>query len=382
MFSRTGRTVPAGSLKKQESMTEQPANARPANDTPHDGGGKTGPGSILITGASGFIGSFLVERALQEGMTVWAAVRATSSRRWLSDPRIRFVELDLSDEERLGRQMAAHVERHGAWDFIIHAAGATKCRRKEDFFRTNTDGTLRLARLARLHAAVTGRFVFVSSLSVMGNVCDDRPDAAIDDTMAPQPNTAYGRSKLAAERGLAELARKGEAPDYIVLRPTGVYGPRERDYFLMAKSLKRHVDFSVGYRRQDLTFIYVRDLVEAAFLALRNGTPGRSYFLTDGADYPSRAFSDLLQARMGIRHVLRVKAPLWVLRAVCAVAGTAARMTGSVSTLNADKYNIMKQRNWKCDISPARRELGYEPAWTLKAGVDESIDWYKKEKWL
>lgn len=339
----------------------------------------SGRPSILITGASGFIGSFLVERALTEGMDVWAAVRPSSSRRYLTDSRIRFIELDLGDDTRLRGQLETHVSRNGAWDYVIHAAGATKCRHDDDFRRTNTEGTLRLAQLLVRTAALRRRFVFISSLSVMGAVCDDRPDAVIDDSCMPQPNTAYGRSKLEAERGLSAIP---DAPDYVVLRPTGVYGPRERDYFLMAKSIARHVDFSVGYRRQDLTFIYVRDLVEAAFLALHRGRRGGCYFLSDGHTYSSRSFSDLLQRHMGVRRVLRVKAPLWVLRTMCFVAGRMSRLAGTASTLNMDKYNILKQRNWKCDISPARRELGFEPVWPLESGMAETIGWYKKEKWL
>src|SRR3712207_9382225 len=100
------------------------------------------------------------------------------------------------------------------------------------------------------------------------------------------PNTAYGRSKLEAEYYLDSL---GSDFPYIVLRPTGVYGPRETDYFLMAQSMKRHVDFSVGFRRQDITFVYVEDVVQAVFLAFDHGMNGRKYFLSDGNVYESRS---------------------------------------------------------------------------------------------
>ncbi len=327
--------------------------------------------SILITGASGFIGSFLVERALDEGAEVWAAVRPTTDRKYLRDPRIRFVELDLGSEERLRAQLAAHGEACGAWTWVIHAAGATKCRRTEDFFSINAEGTERLARLLLETGTLERRFVFVSSLSVMGDLAECADGR-------PRPNTAYGKSKREAERRLSLL----KGLDYVTLRPTGVYGPRERDYFLMAKSIARHVDFAVGFRPQEITFIYVKDLVEAAFLALRKGERGAAYFLTDGATYSSRAFSDLLQAEMGVRHVLHVTAPLWVLRVVCFVAERMARLRGTLSTLNMDKYNILKQRDWNCDISPARRDLGYAPRYDLARGVKEAVAWYKKEKWL
>lgn len=342
--------------------------------------------SILITGASGFIGSFFVERALQEGLEVWAAVRQTSSRKYLQDSRIHFIELDLSSDDRLKAQLEAHRQQHGTWHYVIHAAGATKCRKKSQFFTTNTEGTLRLARLLKQTGTLTGRLVFISSLSVKGAIREQYAEqptpgwryAPIREEDVSAPNTAYGLSKLKAEEGLAKI----EGLDYICLRPTGVYGPRERDYFLMAKSIVQHTDFAVGYRPQEITFIYVKDLVEAAFLALYRGKSGRHYFLTDGGIYNSRTFSDLLQKELQVKHVLHIKAPLCVLHLVCAISGKIAEWTGKASTLNMDKYHILRQRNWQCDIAPAQNELGYCPQYPLERGVKEAVAWYKNEKWL
>ena len=335
--------------------------------------------SILITGASGFIGSFLVERGLEAGMNVWAALRATSSRKYLTDGRTQFIELDLGHDERLRAQLKAHAEQHGPFDYVIHAAGATKCRRPEDFQKTNAEGTLRLA-LSLLETGALrpgGRFVFLSSLSVCGPVheIDFEP---ITENDTPLPNTAYGRSKLQAERYLADVP----GLNYVVLRPTGVYGPRERDYFMMAKSIRQHVDFAVGFRPQVLTFIYVADLVEAAYLALDRGPRGAVYPLSDGRQYTSRTFSDLLQLELGVKRVVHLTAPLWVLWLVSCIAGKAAALLGRTSTLNLDKYRIMRQRNWKCSIEAARRDLGYRPQWPLTRGVRAAVEWYKAEGWL
>lgn len=337
------------------------------------------PHRILITGASGFIGSHLVERALAEGYEPWAAVRPTSSRRYLADPHIRFIELDLGDDARLADQLKAHVSAEGPFDAVIHAAGATKCRHAADFFTVNAEGTARLARTLLSTGALRaeGRFVFISSLSVMGPA-READGGPITEADRPVPDTAYGCSKLAAEAALADIA----GLNYVILRPTGVYGPRERDYYLMAESIRRHTDFAVGYRPQRLTFIYVDDLVSAAFLALTRGTRGKAYFLSDGGVYSSRAFSDLLQREMGVRFVLHVKAPLWFLRMVCAVSGWVGRLRGRAVTLNPDKYRIMRQRNWQCDLTPARRDLGYEPAWPLDRGVRATVAWYVRAGWL
>lgn len=334
---------------------------------------------ILITGASGFIGSFLVEHALEQGYDTWAAVRRTSSRKYLRDSRTHFIELDLGDDDTLHVQLEAHTAEHGAFDAVIHAAGATKCLRAENFFSVNAEGTRRLAEQLTTTGTLRkdGRFVFISSLSVWGPVHEkDRQAICDDDT--PRPNTAYGNSKLLAESYLAQTP----GLNYVVLRPTGVYGPRERDYFIMARSIARHIDFAAGFRPQVLTFIYVRDLVQAAFLALTRGKRGAGYFLSDGGLYSSRTFSDLLQAELGVKRVLHFTAPLWLLHAVCYVSGKAAKAAGKASTLNMDKYRIMCQRNWRCDISPACHDLGYRPQWPLPRGVQEAVAWYRKEGWL
>jgi len=330
---------------------------------------------ILITGASGFIGSFIVEEALRQGMETWAAVRSSSSRAYLNDQRINFIELDLSDEQRLTEQLKDHQ-----FDYVVHAAGVTKCINKDDFRRVNTEGTRHLvAALMALRMPIE-RFVFLSSLSVMGAIREQQPYTEIREDDTPQPNTAYGKSKLEAEEALK--ARSDEQFPYVILRPTGVYGPREKDYFIMAKSIKGHSDFAVGYKPQDITFVYVKDVVQAVFLALDHGKTGRTYFLSDGKVYRSATFSNLIRRELGNPWWIRITAPIWILRIVTAVGDIIGRLSGKAIALNNDKYHILRQRNWRCDIQPAIDELGYQPQYDLERGVRETIAWYKKEGWI
>ena len=332
---------------------------------------------ILVTGASGFIGSFIVEEALSRGMEVWAAVRGSSSKAFLTDPRIHFITLNLGDPAQLREQLSQH-----AFDYVVHAAGVTKCLHAEDFHRVNTQGTQHLVEALMETQPSLHRFVYLSSLSIFGPVREQQPYTEISDTDTPQPNTEYGRSKLAAERWLDALAAQGNNFPYVVLRPTGVYGPRERDYFMMAKSIRQHVDFSVGYTPQDITFVYVTDVVQAVMLALDHGETGRKYFLSDGEVYQSRTFSDLIRRQLGDPWLLRIKAPLWVLRCITFCGEYWGRLTGKVTALNNDKYHIMCQRNWRCDIRPAIVELGYEPQVKLEEGVAMTMRWYQENNWI
>ncbi len=333
---------------------------------------------ILITGASGFIGSFIADKGLELGYEVWAGVRGSSSRKYLSDSRIKFIELSLGDEKTLQQQLSSFATSFGKWDYVIHAAGATKCIDKEDFIRTNFDGTRILCDALISLNMVPRQFIYLSSLSVYGPVREQQPYTAIQASDTPMPNTAYGKSKLMAERYLSSLK---EFP-YVILRPTGVYGPREKDYFQMAVSIKQHVDFAVGYKPQIITFIYVKDLVKAIYLAIEKGVTQRAYFVSEPRGYNSRAFSDYIQHELGITHVLHIKAPLWVLKLVSLCAEYVARIMKKPSTLNSDKYNIMKQRNWLCDTTDIEKDLGFTADYDLERGTAETIKWYIDNRWL
>ena len=320
---------------------------------------------ILITGASGFIGSFIVEEALAQGMEVWAAVRGTSSKKYLQDERINMMELDFSDCQQMENALGGHD-----FDYVVHAAGVTKALRDETFFHVNTDGTKNLVKVLEATSPSMKRLIFISSLSVLGAVRQHKPYTEIRGTDVPRPNTAYAKSKLAAEKWLAENAKV----PYTILRPTGVYGPREKDYMMMADSIRRGVDVAVGYTRQDLTFVYVKDVVQAVFKSMKSAkTAGKAYFLSDGEVYTSRTFSDLIIAELGKKFVLRLTLPVWFLRVVCAFGTLRSRITGKVTTLNNDHYHILKQRNWRCDIMPAMADFGYKPEWKLADGVREML---------
>jgi nucleoside-diphosphate-sugar epimerase len=313
---------------------------------------------VLITGASGFIGSFLVEEALARGCETWAGIRGSSSRMYLGDERIRTVELDLGDKDRLCEQVA----QCGGWDWVIHNAGVTKCADAGEFERVNFGFSKNLIEALEECSCVPERFVLMSSLSAH--------HAGVQ--------TRYGDSKLRAE-GLLE-GREGFPS--VILCPTGVYGPRDRDYFLVLKMLQAGWDVAAGVKPQQLSFIYVKDLAQVALLAAERGVSGRRYFVSDGATYSDAEYTALALAALGKRKALRVRVPLWALRGISTVAEEVARWRGVSSTLNRDKYKIMRERDWTCPASPLAEDLGFRAAYSLKRGLEESVRWYVDNGWL
>ncbi len=338
---------------------------------------------ILITGGSGFIGSFLVEEALRQGHEVWAIIRKTSSLAYLQDSRIRLLEATMGDADALKQQLGQALQKMLAtsssnrWDYVVHCAGLTKTIDKSQFDAVNYQHTVNLVETLDALDARPERFVLMSSLSIFGPIHEeDYAPITLEDT--PQPNTSYGKSKLKAEQYLQNLT----GYPYIIMRPTGVYGPRDKDYFLMAQSIAQHVDTAVGYTKQVITFIYVQDLVDAVYAALDKGIYRKSYFLSDGSEYSSTEYSDLLRKELGSPWMIRLRFPLCVLWGISGLLEGISSLTKKPSTLNLDKYHIMKQRNWRCDISAAQADFGYIPKISLAEGARRCIAWYKEKGWL
>lgn len=334
-------------------------------------------GRVLVIGAGGFTGGFIADEGLRRGYEVTAGVRATTSRRYLSDERLSFLEIDFTDAATVRASLSRGLEEQGGpWRYIIYNLGATKCLNFMDFNRINHDYLdWTLTALKELGAAPE-KLIFVSSLSVMG-AGDEKGYTPFTEKMPAQPNTRYGTSKLKGE-----LTLQASGIPYIIVRATGIYGPRERDYYLMFKSISRGVDFSVGMRRQELTFLYVEDLARALYDALERSAAGELYLLAEGRSYTQKEFRAISQKAIGRRWVVPIKAPLWLLKCVSRVAQRIGQLRGKPSTLNADKYNIMRQRNWRVATAHAREGFGFEAQVGLEEGVRRAVEWYRKEGWL
>ena len=271
--------------------------------------------------------------------------------------------------------LRASVPESGRWDYIIWNLGATKCTNFSDFNKINFQYLRDFVEVLIRENAVPERFLFMSSLSAVGPA-DEQNYAPITSRTIPNPNTRYGLSKIKAE---TYLETKSELP-WIIFRPTGVYGPHEKDYLMMIKSIDSHFDFGVGYRKQMLTFIYVDDLVNAMFDALAAGVLRKKYIISEDRAYSQKEFRDIVSKRLGGKWVVPVKLPMWAVYAASVVAEKWGLIRLKPSTLNRDKFKIMKQRNWNCDVSDAKRDFGFNPQFPLERGIDITVEEYLKSK--
>ena len=325
---------------------------------------------ILITGASGFIGTHLVHVAQSLGYEVWAAIRPESNRRKLESQGVRLVEVDYSDEHHLTEMLRAALPptlgQEPMWHYVIHNAGITKTARTEEFQEVNAEQTRRL--LAALSALPTPplRFVLMSSMSSYGDSNGSEAPLRVEDEQ--HPHTLYGRSKC-----LAEHYTEQSGLPYTLLLPTGVYGPGDADYLMSIQGIARGINAMAGSKTQYLTFVYGEDVARAAlFVLTQPEAEGKRYIVADGDTYTDLEFGRMVQRLIGRKHVLHIRIPLPLVRLVCAFGSMRARLTGRVTPLNRDKYPILAQRNWRCDASPLFA-LGFTPTRSLEEGLRETI---------
>lgn len=334
---------------------------------------------VLVVGAGGFAGGFICEECLRRGWQTWAGVRETTSRRYLKDPRLRFVTLDFENPESLAPSLREAIASEGEgvkWDYIIYNLGATKCVNFADFNRVNYQYLQSFTHALQEGELVPEKMVYISSLSAMGPA-DEKGYTAYTESLIPMPNTRYGASKLKAEMWLAT-----SGIPTVIFRATGIYGPRDKDYFLMFKSIKKGADFSVGFRRQMLSFLYVEDLARACAEALERAKPGQTYIIGEERAYTQKEFRKMAAEAIGKKLVVPLRMPLWAVKAVSVVAEKIGVARAKPSTLNSDKYKIMAQRNWRIDTSKARRDFGFEAEVPLEEGIRRTVKWYAEEGWL
>jgi nucleoside-diphosphate-sugar epimerase len=324
---------------------------------------------VLVTGANGFVGSHVAEALLARGYRVRCMVRRTSDLTHIRDLPVGWFYADLQQADNL------HRACEGV-DAICHCAALTRALDEETFFRVNTQGVEALARACLDVNSGLERFVFVSSQTAAGP--STNAEEIVDELRPPQPITWYGKSKWAAEQALREL--EDQLPLTIV-RPSAVFGPRDRDFFAYFELVQRGFSLNLGQHERKLSLIYVQDLVELILIALEHEAAlGQTYFGC-GPVYSYTQLSEAIARAMGKRPI-PITLPEAVLTPIAWWSKIQGRLTGRPALLNDQRVLDMRQRYWLCSGEKAQRELGFEARTGLDVAVQETAKWYQENGWL
>lgn len=323
---------------------------------------------VLVTGGTGFIGSHLVEALLKERIAVRCLVRDTNRLNWLEHVNTEFVRADLADYDSLERVVSGV-------DTIFHLAGKTVSATEEEFYIANAKGTMNLLKAAFQNNPGLRRFVYVSSLAAVGPSPRDEP---MSEDHIPNPLSPYGASKLAGEE--AVLTFHPQIPITIV-RPPIVYGPRDTAIFNFFRTIDKGIKPVLGWRTRFGSFIYVEDLVRGLMLAADNEKAvGKTYFLVTDSRVPYKDLNRAIAKALG-KKAVTFHVP--VFGVMMSVLFHEVFHRGKKSNLITwHKLRELQQRFWICDGSKVQQELGFQPEFSLKEGMEKSAAWYKQVGWL
>jgi 2-alkyl-3-oxoalkanoate reductase len=325
---------------------------------------------ILVTGASGFLGSHVAEQLAAKKHGVRLLLRKTSNRDFLRAFPYETASGDVTDPPSL----ADAVE---GVDAVIHTAGLVKARNEREFIGVNAAGTHNLVQAVERFAPEVKRFVYVSSLAAHGPSTDGKP-RPVDAPAAPV--SAYGHSKLAGEKSVhgSTIAARS-----VIFRPPVIYGPRDPalvPFFRLARM--RVAPLLMGGRNR-ISIVYAEDVARAIVQATtaEADVGGKTYCPDDGGIHTWLDLLAAVEAAVG-RRAVRISAPRWSFTAGAVASELFGGVTRRAVSLTRDKVREMAQPNWVCSSEELSRDLGWSPRVDIREGARRTAEWYREHRWV
>lgn len=325
--------------------------------------------NVLVTGASGFTGSYLCRALADRGYRVQALVRKSSDTRKLKELGIELIEGDLAAPLSL-------VGKIRGIDILFHIAALYRQEgvARDLFWKVNVEGTRTL--LEESIRTGVKRFVHCSTVGVQGEI--KHPPA--DESAPYHPGDHYQESKTEGEKLALSYARENRL-DVVVVRPVGIYGPGDTRFLKLFRTIYRGKFRMIGTGRVLYHLTYVEDLVDGIILAGETESASGQIFTLGGDQFLELNQLVEMIAQIFGKPVSRVKIPLFPVYLAAIGCEAVCRLLKVEPPLYRRRLDFFtKDRAF--DISKACKELGYHPRVPLAEGLKRTADWYQKQGWL
>lgn len=326
---------------------------------------------ILITGATGFVGSHIADQLIEKGHEVRCIARKTSNLRWLENKPLEIVEASLGDIHSLEKAVAGV-------DYIYHIAGLTFAKNYEEFLKGNRDGTRNIIEATLEVNPNIKRFVFMSSQTVAGP--SESLEKPVTEELLPQPITSYGKSKKAAEDEV--LKHKDKLPVTIVRAPA-VYGPRDTAIHGIFQAAKYGFGVLIGFKPKYVSLIHSEDLARGTIMAAESEKAiSQIYFISSDEFYTWDQIGKIIKNHMNKKFYIGLKLPHFLVLTVAGISEFLGKFSSKPPVFNYEKGIDFIQSYWTCSTEKARNDLGYQQLISIDYGIKQTIQWYKKHGWL
>lgn len=308
----------------------------------------------FVTGATGFVGSHLVEELVKSGFEVSVLIRRTSKKEFISNLPVNIVEGSLDE---------LPIKEISDCDLFFHIAGITKAVRISDYYRVNRDGTRNVCEMCERFGKKIKKLVILSSLA-----------ASERDGI---PKNHYGRSKY--EGDIIALSFSKRIP-IVILRPGAIYGQRDMDFYQIFRVAKK---FGIiphpGFKKKTLNLVYVKDVVKAMILSAQKEIPsGEILPVGDEKNYTWEEVREVLSEVLK-KEIALLKFPKFLAYPPAVVLQLLSIINGKPYPLNLSRLPEFLEDNWGMDISKTKEKIGYNPSGSLKEGFKLTIKWYEEK---
>ncbi len=325
---------------------------------------------VLLTGANGFLGSHIAESLSEAHYTVSALIRRRRLPQLEGLNNVSLVRGDICDRDSLA-DIVKDV------DYVVHCAGRVKARNKQDFFAVNATGTQNL-----LDAIVTAknslkRFILISSLAAAGPNLGENEYISTDQA---NPVSNYGKSKLAGEQ--IALSFQDHIP-ITIIRPPIIYGPRDKEFLNIIKLIEKRIWPTIFADDHRFSVIHVKDAANAVLHAIEHDkNSGNIYFISNNQTHTIAEIKLRLAELLAVKKIYRLPISWWQLRGIAFLSDKLNTLFNKTAMLNSDKLNEMKQKDWTCNNSQAKKQLQWKPEIHWDNGIKETVLWYQQQGWV
>ena len=321
---------------------------------------------VFITGGTGFIGSHLIDFFIHNNIKVYALIRDPSKLKWIEGLNINYLKGDLLNIPSLPVDT----------DYVFHIAGFTKAPKSADYYTVNQKGTASLFKSLIRQKLPLKKIIVLSSLAAAGPC---QSGDSVKESCTPCPITPYGDSKLQGEK--AALKYQNEFP-VVIIRVGPVFGPRDHDFIAFFKLIKKGILPKFGSVQKLISMCYVKDLVKAMFLCMHHQlNNGEIINIADPTPYSWDDFGKASSQILG-KKLVTLQIPLPLVYFLALISEAMGKIRKKPSIINRDKFKDMIQDAWVADTSKAQQKLSFNPDYSLKQALEETIGWYIKEGWL
>jgi nucleoside-diphosphate-sugar epimerase len=303
---------------------------------------------------------------LDEGAEVFALVRDPHNLKWLEGLNIHLLKGDLLSIPSLPSDI----------DYVFHVAGLTNSSNMADYYTVNQQGTASLFKSLQAQKIFPQKIICLSSLAAAGPSLDGSP---VQENNPPHPITDYGKSKLMGE---AEALKFKEVYPTVILRAPAVFGPRDKDFLYYFKWMKQGALPTLGSKQRYTSLCYVKDLIRAFFLCYQKELEsGEIFNIADPNPCSYELLGELAGQAIG-KKLKKVKIPIPIAYLIALIGDLGGRINKKPSFINLEKFKRLNQRSWIADMKKTKEKLSFQPQYSMRDAVQETVNWYMKHNWL